>query len=1388
LLLNKECAMQKLLFAAVAALCLFFSCQNPVFSPPVIPPPGETTNTGNPPENVSATHGGKRAIALAWDAVPDAVGYKIYRADSPLNPFTPCAETADTRIELAVDAGVTKYYRVSSVYQDNSESGQSGYVMGSSLAQPIISDIVGITESSATVTWYMENVSGETYKNQLLYAVYCFDGPSETAGLRGKIDLEASLIAENKAEFTGLSANTPYWYQVEAYLRDGDPPVSEKSAVTDATTARQFRPDAPLNLRVSKGTSANSLTVSFELPGPVDMPAGEGQFNPHPLYFVISKRLYSGNAGNEYQKVCSYFGTNPDNAAFAINNGGNAATFSPYTSGGTVSWTDPHVTRGMEYEYLVQSYVDNTSSTLTSNSSKSEAMGWAMGVPSLSVGNPVYQLNESGVLYESATLSLHFTFNPKGETYAYTVLETIKPLDDGDSNNPPGTIAREIGPLSLEAVQTYVASMDLTGPSTEFSPGRGLYSYKVRISLGDGTAVDTAAAIGDRQVSEDVLPVEMGGIFVQDGYTDKFVITWDNYPNRKYLLFASDDPEDWSAGPIAVFNDPPADTLEADPASFAYTVGGQEPGVTKYFAMQPVMVTTNGTVEVEKKGQRVYADAASQTMGRPELSPVSGSSYSTITVHFTEVQKADTYRVKYKYTGESAFTTAATVDKPNLSNDGAGHLTYAFNPAGYDDVAKAGKEIQITVDALNEGLREAAGGGEIALSSEEDVRTRLVGPAELAPAASLAASATNITVSWNKISGADGYYVFRRQFNMTNAAEEGAEAVVYYIPDSASPSVTGKLLALVSNQKQDTPVVKASASFASSRYTLTDTYMTDGEYGNAYSSHTDTYRNQQNDMAQGFFYRYFVVPVINRNDSPAPLTSIEFTYAKDMANKNTGITSYTITENGSPVTYSGAAPASLEKSGFVIGFGQNVTATKGTYVNGAGNVNNAIRITWSLPSNLAGVQGFSPRYTLYRKAYGSPSWDTLATQVTDMDFPDNSSDRGKAYEYVVGVTNWNTGASSDPRGFQRFIDRCGTFRDAKNRPNFLGFMQSHVRMSGITRGEDSALNAVLGERVTWQSAGVQSNFSTGYNWGIDGYAVYVMNRNISSGWHLVADNIASVSQINQSIELTPSNTPNVTVTDGIGTITRNVLFVLRDYKHFYKARSYVMDGETKIYGPDPDWIYQYRWGADQVAHIDASNNMENDYVKWGARQIDKTEFIKIASLYAARGQDRVYGTGNWSASTKSGNASGNFAATGSMTIRYNYNLDTSADREFEFSGYKDDLQTRCGDWTTFVTLSGRGWHSNYPIAARPQWYTENGRGWITVTGPWDTPHLYTGKIKFGTGNTKDGTNNLKWSSGFITVIYPENTAESKISFNGSDTALDFTNQSSNGRLNTSYWR
>ena len=1368
-----------LFLITAAVLTVLFSCGDDLLPTPFVPGGQNRNSAAAAPDGLSASQGEYRSITLSWNQKPDAARYYVYRANNPLDAFVRCGETEANQFKFTVTPGSTIYYRVSAVSQDGRESPQSIFVRGTSLAQPFITDIVGITESSVTVTWYMDNAEEDTYKDHLLYTVYCFDGSTEAA----QLVLDGAALTENRATFDNLRPNAQYKYQVEAYLR-GEQSASEKSDTVDAATARRMRPAAPVNLRASRGTAIDNIELSFELPDMVDIALGDNQYDPKPVYFKISKRLYSTTGTNEYQTACSYFGSITANA-----NVTGGKTFNSYTPGATVTWTDTAVNRGVEYEYQVQSYVDETPKVISSDSSKASATGWALSEGSLDFGKLDYTLNEQETLYTSAQLRLEFDFDPKGETYGYSLVETIERIADGDDNDPSATVERTSDTLTYSAIKNYVAQMNLTQKTTDQTPGRGVYSYAVRIKLNNET-IDTVATIGKVEVSENTDPIIVEGFSVQDGYTDKFVLKWHNHENRKYVLYMSNDRTNWNE--IGVVNPNPDNnsTVRHDNYSHTYTAQDITPGLTRYFAIRPYRDTVSDGF---KQGQMVYASAASRTLGVPVLSLSGGASYSVITAAWAPVQKADTYRIRYWYTEgveQSDVKTAATVKASDLSFDASNKLIYHLSPLENNTIAadKAGLEIQVKVEALNEGLRTEIGGNEIATSSHETVKTRLVGPALLSPGASRAVSPMNINVSWESIYAATGYYVFRRQFNMNNTAEEGTEAIMYYVPASESPSISGiigKNLTLdSSNIRVDTTSVKATASFSGSRYTLTDSYMSDDEYDKDYSGHIPAYRNQQNDIAQGLSYRYFIVPVVNSGD----FGSSEFDYLSSSA-KNTNISSYKIQENNKVITYSGTS--ALEQEGFTIGFGQNVTASKGTYAS-SGDVNNGVHITWSAPAKLASVAGFSPRYNVYRRLSGGSTWDTLTTGISSTQFDDTPPTRGVTYEYAVGIAN-GSGTVSQPGASRRFIERCATsYRDERNRPHYLGYMLGYVKMAGVTRGEDSALNAVLGERVTWQSAGIQNNVSGDYNWGIDGYTIYVMNRNINNQWHVIADNITGSqiqNQINQSIELRPNNTPSVTVTDSLGTVTRNLLFVLRDYKHFYRVRTYVMNGETKIYGPDhPDWSYQYRWATNQADHINASNAMQNDYVKWGARQIDKNEFIRIASLYVARGQDRVYGTGNWSSSTRSGTASANYGGTGSMTIRYSYNLDTSADREFEFSNYKDDLQARTGDWMTFLTLSGKGWHSNYPIAARPQWYTENGRGWITVTGPWDTSNLYSGRIKFGTGNTKDGTNNLKWGSGFITVIYPADTAEAKISFNGSDTALDFTNQSSNGRLNTSYWR
>jgi len=1395
----------------VVILTVLLSCENPYLDTPNIPRNDNNRSAGeyDAPDGLIATHGEKRSITLSWNPKPDAVRYYIYSAKSPLDDFVRCGEETSNQFKIVVQEGTTLYFRVSAVSRDETESSKSAFEMGTSLAQPFITDITDISESNATVTWYMDNASDDTYLKNLMYIVYCFEGST----LVGQpIPLNGESLSKNEATFNNLYPNKSYKYQVEAYLL-GNQNLSEISDPMDAETARLMKPKSPVNLRVARGKAKNKIDVSFELPPWVDLPISSKEFEQKPVRFIIKKRRYSESGINQYNDACTYFGSLDPPAGSST-----GVKFGDYIPGQTVTWTDTSISRGVEYEYQVQAYVDDTLKVLTADSSKVSAWGWALSEGSLNFdGNPVYEIDSSSHwgtdFFANAELTLKFEFDPKDNTipYDYTLVEKIESIGDDfeydlDKNGPP--IRREVGTFnSHNEIKTYKRQMDLTQPTTENTPGRGIYSYEVEIKL-DGTLIDTVTTFDDREVIEDKDPIVVDGFHVQDGYSDKYVLKWSYRENRKYELYISNDRTAWTL--FDTVNPTPNNNSTVEINNYSYTY---DTNVTtnqiKYFAIKPYFVG-----QTTKFGRQVSAPSASYTLGVPVISVNGDPSYSNITVAWPdEVQKADAYRIKYWYTidGKQNAATTAIVskdDQDNLSRDGDDRLTYKFSPleadgSGYKvDVAKAGLEIRVEVEALNESLREELNSSNEISTTSNEVATRLVGPGSvpgstlLNPDATKAASPLQIEVSWNGISGASGYYIFRRQFNMENTAVAANDPIIYYVPSVAVNTsnisgIKGKEIKNTPNGLEDTSTLKARARFSDSRYTFTDEYLNDGEYDGAYSGYWDQYRNQQNDMAQGFSYRYFIVPVINASEG---LSSGDFT------TQNGAVTSYTREEDGKTIRYNGASV--LEKDGFAIGFAQNVTASKGTYAS-TGNLSNGILVSWTLPTRLAGVSNFSPRYTVYRRPSGG-AWDPnpVVSNINALSLPvaDIPPERGRTYEYVVGISNENgdqtDNGRSDPRPSKRFIEKCKTFLDERGRPNYLGYMLGYVKVNYVTRGEDTDLNAILGERVTWQSGGITNNVSTDPNWGIDGYTIYVMNRNINANWHIAIDNITTFEpQGQQSYVLTPSNTPNINFSDTIGNTTRNLLYVLRDYKHFYKVKSYVLNGDTKIYGPEPAWNYQYRWGTDAASHIAASNEMENDYVKWGARQISKTDFIRIASLYFARGQNRVY-TGDWGSSSRSGNSSGNYGASGSLTIEYNYTTEFSgANRNHVFNNYKDDLNARTGDWMTFITLNGTVWAECYTITARPRRYTADRRGnnngtnpGIDIKGPWDTPHLYSGNIKFGTGNRNTSTN-FTWDGGNVQVIYPTGAAAENISFGGvQNTPMEFLNQTRNRWDNSNTWR
>ncbi|ULQ60322.1 hypothetical protein K7I13_03165 [Brucepastera parasyntrophica] len=1284
---------QKLLLLTAGVLMIGLSaCQNQLLPSPALGSNNTDNRAWAAPENVRASHGGKRTITLSWDSVKDAARYYIYKADSPLMEFTQYAETLNATAEykVSVSAGASLYFRIRAVDAKGNISPMSSYVRGTSLAQPVISDITesdNDADSSATVHWYMNNIDAATYQNQVRYIVYCFDDTTEVA----RLAVNGSATAETSAAFSNLSPNTNYTYQVEAYL-DGDQNATEISEKMDAATARRLRPNAPENARATKGTSASSITIYFDLPEMVDVSIGNGMFELHPLYFVISRRE-AGTEG-EFQTVCPYFGTDPK-------------TFPEYTPGITVAWEDTSIItskRGTEYEYKIQSYADGVTKIISSNSSIATASGWVMKKPVISTKTPVYYLNPEENEFERAELSLNFSHDPKGIEYTYILHETIAPVGD---NHPLDHVLPRTNDYEccLEDVEVYTAAIDLTRSTTALSNGRGLYSYSVDVYL-DGTNVETVQMVGTRRITENIEPVVVENFAVADGYPDKYVIEWTRYANRKYVLAYSETGVDnWVE--ITEFDV----GYDQDGDICRYEYDGQQSGITRYFSMY-------AKTERNVRGEEVYVYDM-KTLGTPVAENIGETSYDTIKLAWTAAQMADTYRVNYEY-DDSAVLVADTVSAEDLVfDDISQRYTFSFKPEGYNNAARSGKLLSVSVEAINRARETANGDGVEIKTSSAEVGARLVGPAELSSAADQGRSVSGIDLGWTAAEGAKGYYVVRRQFDMNNSAVFSGNEILYYI-DGETSSLTGKELVVVEGTKEDTSTVSASVQYntETKRYTLTDSYLTDTAAANyRLQNYTDSYVDEQNNLAWGYPYRYYVLPVLSENDVPS------FTHAG--AGTSCSVSS---------VIYTNISPS--EQTGFAVGFGRDVKGTKATYYQTVNTerINNGVRITWKAPLQLEQLpEQPTLSYYIYRKAQTDTSnnWTQITltpvygTEYIDRAASDNPSapHEGVAYDYLVGVAVSGIAGVSRPDENSRFITSCYTVMDETLTDEYK--MAGYVLAKPTLITVSKASLGVYHETVSWNVAGTDSSTSGKMNRGLSGYEVQVYNRNIDGNWHSVLDvpaqNLPSLSMFKRDI-----------------TNDTGYLKVLRDYKHYFRVRAYVLIGEDKVYSSPPD----YTWSD---GYEDPAN-----YVKWGSRDVTNLEFAKMAIIGMSTGMEKERGTRN-------SNSDG-IGITGLKSV-WNYMGATDCRIQMTYTSYVASHASQASrdeedpDEISAVIISGDLWARGGIMGQKQERYWTNSPMTVTYAGWQGNEEDWTGTIDFeGTGANK-GSGSTTRTSGGVTVVW-----------------------------------
>ena len=184
-------------------------------------------------------------ISITWSEVAGAMHYKLYRSSTSGGSYTQIGGeiTATGYVDSGLTANTSYNYQLESC-NDNGCSGRS--LAGSvttDLATPSALMAVAQSDSAISITW--SAIAGATHYK--LYRATMSEGSFA--------QIEGSITATGYVD-SGFSANTPYYYQLEACNDNG---CSGRSSVVSATTA----PEPPSTATATaQSDSAISITWS----------------------------------------------------------------------------------------------------------------------------------------------------------------------------------------------------------------------------------------------------------------------------------------------------------------------------------------------------------------------------------------------------------------------------------------------------------------------------------------------------------------------------------------------------------------------------------------------------------------------------------------------------------------------------------------------------------------------------------------------------------------------------------------------------------------------------------------------------------------------------------------------------------------------------------------------------------------------------------------------------------------------------------------------------------------------------------------------------------------------------------------------------------------------
>lgn len=1112
----------------------FSSCKQGLISAPDL---ANITNSSSgitgevdAPADVKASHGYLGEITVRWSAVNGAARYIVFSAGNPFAELERCGETKDnsTEFKLKESAGTTKYYAVKAVNFIGKESPMSGKVMGSSLAKPVIT---GITQSedgtAATVQWWMDNCKEDTYKNSVVYEVFCYASDQKTQ--IGK----PVIVNDGKtsAEITGLMPKTVYYYKVDASIKAEQKKLS--SDKVDSKTVHRLIPDAPLDFAASKGTSKYGITLSFKLPEFVDVGAAGGTYERHPLYFKILRKE-KALPDSAYETVADYLGTvketdipkgnykfsskagNTVNAATTTAAAGKAelkvitssdsnaeihSDYEDYISLSEVKFTDKNnIERGKQYSYKIQSYVDDTSGLVSSDKACVEDSGWQLPVPSFKF-DAEYKKSSNPAKFEKITAAFKLDF-AESENYSFMitqkgVLKDLTPVQEEPLLNT----------TSLSVVNSY--KIDFTG--TDLSAKAGYYLYTMYIlpkGVEDKTkAYDSVTAAGTLTVTDDATATPQIETFtVEDGYADKFIIKWTYHTGCDYSLSWDNYKADGTkiedgGGSLS------KEELVFTPVSDGGTAEFIHPALSgecrKYTITAAAALTNDKTDNDVKK-----------TLGKPSPEQID-MDYEKITVKWNAVQKADSYEVSAKYEGSTDELIVESGSDKNIEvTETSGVSTCVITkPQGFNDITKAGKPIVLSVKAKN-----AKG------ETVTELPVKLIGPALVnAEIDKTDINANSIAVKWKSVEGAKGYLIQRVRYNDTEFTQDKADTYYY---DAENKKI------MLNGENADSERVNINIS--GKTFTLKDIYKADESNG------TDPYKANQSKIPWGLPYGYAVLPVKAADD---------FTFKSD---------SFFETETGSKIEYTSKL---AEVRGAAFGYGLETKASKSKDV---------INLEWKKPY----YKEFNP--SIYKRlaktgSREAGSWallTTLSKESVSYTYTPPKDEQCAAFEYAVRYNYYGAAPNFVPSYIERLADT------KEDRAEYV--YKSEDDREQLNKGYVLAtkLEASYGGEVLSDGSGYAKDdkyYSEKVSWSSwdederkilpDFAEIYIFNDDLSSEWKkLAALDLSTlepqtpethtdtlIEKVGTGLLLKPAK-----ITEGSAATTDGILKVLRNAKHYYK--------------------------------------------------------------------------------------------------------------------------------------------------------------------------------------------------------------------------------------------